>query len=128
MRETAEKIANEERRKKGLVIIEAQFGQMQDGTDRYPIAGQRLIDVAIPLQALVNDSQLRIYSGKVCQKICFKKNLFFKGQIPGFYDPCPGEPKMLKVLYRFHDKLHSVIVTEDQPLVLPMRTHCINGN
>jgi hypothetical protein len=68
MRETAEKVAREEERKKGLIIVEAQYGEMVNDTpgyELYPVAGERLIDVTIPLQALVNDSQLRIYSGKV---------------------------------------------------------------
>jgi hypothetical protein len=68
MRETAEKIAREEEHKKGLVIVEANFGQMIDdvpGAELYPVPGEKLINVTIPLQALVNDSQLRIYSGKV---------------------------------------------------------------
>lgn len=110
MRETADKIMKEESSKKGLVIVEAKYGQSIGSMD-YPIVGQKVIDVTIPLQALVNDSKLRIYSGKE--------------QIPGFYDPCPSEPKMLHVIYCFHDLLHSVTVAENQSLTLPMRAHCV---
>uniref|UniRef100_A0A915M5J3 J domain-containing protein n=1 Tax=Meloidogyne javanica TaxID=6303 RepID=A0A915M5J3_MELJA len=112
MRANAEKVANEEKRKNGLVIIEAFYGQMQNdrpASELYPLLGDKVVDVTIPLQAYVHDSQLRIYSGK--------------DQMPGFFDPCPGEPKMLKVLYRFGGHLHSVAVLEDQPLMLPMKAH-----
>lgn len=68
MRSSAERIAKEEERKLGLVIVEAQYGQMLNntlGAASYPLPGECVIDVTIPLQALVNDSQLRIYSSKV---------------------------------------------------------------
>lgn len=68
MRQTAERIAKEEERKHGLIIVDAKYGQMVgEGRNAlaYPLLGDRVVDVTVPLQAMVNDSQLRIYSGKV---------------------------------------------------------------
>ncbi|KAF7633435.1 J domain-containing protein [Meloidogyne graminicola] len=115
MRSSAERVENEEKLKNGLVIVQGLYGQMQNdrpSSELYPLLGDKVVDVTIPLQAFVHDSQLRIYTGK--------------DQIPGFFDPCPGEPKMLKVLYRFGGHLHSVSVLEDQPLMLPMKTHRVS--
>lgn len=64
MRNTAEKISREEANKHGLIILEAFYGQ-KNGSELYPVAGDNVINVTIPVQTLVNDSQLRIYSSKV---------------------------------------------------------------
>ena len=68
MRASAERVQQEEKRRNGLVIVQALYGQMQNdrpGSEHYPLIGDKVVDVTIPLQAFVHDSQLRIYTGKV---------------------------------------------------------------
>lgn len=74
MKRTAERIAKEEEQKHGLVIVEAKYGQLVgEGHNAlsYPLLGDRIVDVTVPLQAMVYDSQLKIYSGKVSIKLVF---------------------------------------------------------
>ncbi|VDK66845.1 unnamed protein product [Onchocerca ochengi] len=100
MRRTAERIAKEEEQKHGLIIIEAKYGQMiGEGHNAlsYPLLGTRIIDVTVPLQAM--------------------------SQLPGFYDPCPTEPKMLRVVYKYKDHIHSVSVPDEVALHIPMMSY-----
>ena len=52
---------------------------------------------------------------------------YFQSEIPGFYDPCVGEPKQLLIEYTYNNKFHRVILIENEketknPLVtLPSR-------
>lgn len=67
--------------------MEAQYGKMVadvPGAERYPLMAandgddQQVIDVKVPLQALVNDSQLRIYTGKVTNRQTKNDAFIFK--------------------------------------------------
>ncbi|RKP39806.1 hypothetical protein BJ085DRAFT_17432 [Dimargaris cristalligena] len=106
----------------GLVIVEAyygHFGRPLNGSKTHgrggPIAAAasssspRVIDVTIPVQYLVTDSRLLIHGGTS------------KADLVGFYDPCFGETKQLRVTYRFNDQLHTAIVDDQAPLACPLR-------
>jgi DnaJ homolog subfamily C member 11 len=88
--------------------IKAQFKFLKK--QELPVSHQdEFIDVTIPVQALVSNGQLHISGGHS------------KSHLIGFYDPCYGERKELRVTYQFQGRLHQVTVSDKQPLAAPLR-------
>ncbi|GBC07248.1 hypothetical protein RclHR1_07330006 [Rhizophagus clarus] len=102
-----------EKEKDGLVILEAWYGNISNLKD-VPLSEKKdVADVRIPVQALVHDSQLTIPGG------------YSKSNIMGFYDPCMGEHKQLRIKYQFQRKFHEVTVDDTVPIGCPLRSHII---
>jgi len=99
-----------EEQRKGLIIVSALYGNLES-EDKGDCSAQ-VIDVSIPLQQLVEDSQLHLHEGS-------------KSGLLGFYDPCIGEEKQLYIRYLFRDKLHEVTNDDCQPLRIPLVSHRI---
>ncbi|CAG8520921.1 5444_t:CDS:10 [Diversispora eburnea] len=111
------KIEAEREKENGLIILEAWYGNLSRIKD---ITSENLpkeiLDVRIPVQALVHESQLTIPGG------------YSKSNIMGFYDPCMGEPKQLKIKYQFQRKIHEVTVDDSLPVACPLRSHIVSNN
>ncbi|KAK3104741.1 hypothetical protein FSP39_009031 [Pinctada imbricata] len=107
MKETVERNIEYEERRNGLIIVKAVYGQLitQDGV----LVESQCIDVRVPLQALVKDSQLILMDSKT------------KSGIPGFYDPCPDEEKSLYIRYTFRNRPHQVTITDSEPIRIPLQ-------
>ncbi|KAJ1345069.1 hypothetical protein BSLG_000584 [Batrachochytrium salamandrivorans] len=67
------------------------------------------IDVAIPVQSLVQGGQLHISGGHS------------KSSIIGFWDPCLGEKKRLRITYQFHGRVHQIEVDDKTAVAAPLR-------
>lgn len=98
--------------RQGLIIEKAWFGKLvsdisDDGQDN-------VIDVTIPLQCQVKESKLLLTDVP-------------KASLPGFYDPCIGEDKCLKVRYQFRGKLHECTIEDNEPLRIPRQSHVIDA-
>ncbi|CAG8820648.1 12783_t:CDS:10, partial [Gigaspora margarita] len=104
------KVEAEMTKDNGLIILEAWYGNfahIKEASTENQYGD--VFDVKIPIQALVFESQLIIPGG------------YSKSNIIGFYDPCMGERKQLKIKYHFQRKLHEVIVEDKVPLACPLR-------
>ena len=113
MTETVERVLATERGRQGLIILEAWYGKLFDLDPAGDgLSLPKVIDVHVPLQCLVVDSKL----------ILREEN---KAGIPGFYDPCIGETKYLRVRYEFRGTPHEVTVENSESLVIPRRSHRI---
>uniref|UniRef100_A0A8D3C7J2 DnaJ homolog subfamily C member 11 n=1 Tax=Scophthalmus maximus TaxID=52904 RepID=A0A8D3C7J2_SCOMX len=89
----------------GLIILNAWYGKFVSDTSQKQEKA-KVIDVTVPLQCLVKDSKLILTEAS-------------KAGLPGFYDPCVGEEKSLKLLYQFRGVMHQVISTDTEPLRIP---------
>ena len=115
MQETVERIINTEQAKQGLIILEAWYGKLFDTETLDGVTESKIVDVRIPLQCLVGESKLII-----------RENT--KVNVPGFYDPCIGETKHLRVGYEFRGEAHEVTIEDSDPLIIPRRSHRIVSN
>ncbi len=95
----------------GLIILEARYGQLTSTTNENSI---KIIDVTVPLQALVKDSTLRIGT------------TVSKSNLTGFYDPCIGEEKSLFIKYSLRSQIHTVLYKDTDPVILPNRGNTIS--
>uniref|UniRef100_A0A669AZY2 DnaJ homolog subfamily C member 11 n=1 Tax=Oreochromis niloticus TaxID=8128 RepID=A0A669AZY2_ORENI len=96
-----------------LIILNAWYGKFVSDTSQKQEKA-KVIDVTVPLQCLVKDSKLILTEAS-------------KSGLPGFYDPCVGEEKSLKLLYQFRGVLHQVISADTESLRIPKQSHRIES-
>lgn len=113
MLETVDRIIEAEEKRNGLIITKAVYGRLLSEGD---LSEDECINVTIPVQVLVKDSQLQLPDSKT------------KADIPGFYDPCPGVSKSLYIQYRFRNQQHEATIEDDEPIRLPLQSHLIRQN
>ncbi|XP_054714168.1 dnaJ homolog subfamily C member 11-like [Uloborus diversus] len=109
MQETYRRIKSQEEERNGLIISQAIYGSAEElsNLDSDTIdTQQNLFDVTVQLQCLVKDSRLSLPNRS-------------KSNLPGFYDPCLGEDKCLRVNYLYRNISHSVTVEDCDPLRIP---------
>ncbi|KAM3621230.1 uncharacterized protein V6R79_008268 [Siganus canaliculatus] len=113
MQESVRRIIEAEESKMGLIILNAWYGKFVSDTSQKQEKA-KVIDVTVPLQCLVKDSKLILTESS-------------KAGLPGFYDPCVGEEKSLKLLYQFRGVMHQVISADTDPLRIPKQSHRIES-
>uniref|UniRef100_A0A8C3GNX5 DnaJ homolog subfamily C member 11 n=1 Tax=Cairina moschata TaxID=8855 RepID=A0A8C3GNX5_CAIMO len=112
MQESVRRIIEAEEARMGLIVVNAWYGKFVNDNSRKN-EKVKVIDVTVPLQCLVKDSKLILTEAS-------------KVGLPGFYDPCVGEEKSLKVLYQFRGVLHQVMSADNEALRIPKQSHRID--
>uniref|UniRef100_A0A8I6AVF4 DnaJ homolog subfamily C member 11 n=1 Tax=Rattus norvegicus TaxID=10116 RepID=A0A8I6AVF4_RAT len=114
MQESVRRIIEAEESRMGLIIVNAWYGKFVNDKSRKN-EKVKVIDVTVPLQCLVKDSKLILTEAS-------------KAGLPGFYDPCVGEEKSLRVLYQFRGVLHQVMMPDSEALRIPKQSHRIDAD
>lgn len=124
MRQEVERKKEEETNKKGILIVVALYGAMTDDMIKQAVdldldveKHSEVIEVTDPVQFMVE---------RVGENSFLKMPQTSKSQLPGFYDPCPGESKVLVVVYMFRDQTHTAVVKDEEALNAPMKGHLVH--
>lgn len=112
LKDLARKHSQTEKSKQGLIILEASYGSAEESEGIQDLT----LDVTIPLQALVRNSQLFIAGGEET-----------KLHIQGFFDPVPCIPKVLRIRYLFREQMHYAEIPDSMPTVLPLIEHRVGS-
>ncbi|CEI64673.1 hypothetical protein FVEN_g3186 [Fusarium venenatum] len=96
---------------KGLVILSARFGVPSEDGSLVP--GDEVADVTVAVAALISEPSYVNGPALVIPQGVRKSRL------PGFWDPAPGQDKVLRVEYQFKGEAGSIEVNDHDELVLP---------
>lgn len=102
----------------GLVILRAQYGV---ANAQGKLLGDEVADVTVAVAALVDNSTWEPpsdASSSTESRVVIPRGVR-KGRIPGFWDPAPGQIKVLRVRYSWKGKESIVEVRGREELVLP---------
>ena len=107
----------------GLIIQDATYGASEIDGD----ASGFFVDVTIPLQALVINSQLHIPGGHTKVMLSGFPSAFEadhrdirQAALQGFSDPAPFASKYLRIRYLFRCRVHYAEIPDYLPVVLPL--------
>lgn len=105
-----------EEAKGGLVILQAFYGRHPDASGEMPLEMEEdeltdRVDVTLPLQYMVQNSQLQVPSGTT------------KSSLIGFYDPVPDEDKWIEIIYLYRHKTHRLLASDVESLRMPLKSH-----
>ncbi|XP_055926160.1 dnaJ homolog subfamily C member 11-like [Argiope bruennichi] len=109
MQETYRRIKSEEEKKNGLIIKIAVYGSVENITNLnmdQMDSQLDILDATVPVQCLVKDSRLILPNRS-------------KSNLPGFYDPCLGEEKLLRIDYLYKNIAHSITIPDHEMLRIP---------
>ncbi|XP_035211787.1 dnaJ homolog subfamily C member 11-like isoform X2 [Stegodyphus dumicola] len=109
MEETYKRIRAQEEAKNGLIILQAIYGNSEEISNLEPDhieSKKNILDATVQLQCLVKDSRLTLPDRS-------------KSNLPGFYDPCLGEEKCLRVDYMYRKLTHSITIGDNEMLRIP---------
>ncbi|KHJ48611.1 DnaJ domain protein [Trichuris suis] len=106
MSQEAKRMQAMEAERQGLVITAAWYGCFHSNS-----TPDKIIDVTYAVQLLVRDSKLIVFGTQS------------KSILNGFFDPCPGRQKKLKINYLFRGVTHEHTFDDNEPIVLPKRAH-----
>ncbi|XP_022668792.1 dnaJ homolog subfamily C member 11-like [Varroa jacobsoni] len=121
MRETYQRNYSTEENRSGLIIVYAEYGSAEelnigssspDARSYGNSVSREVVSVTIPLQVLATNSRLVLGDTS-------------KANLPGFYDPCPGEEKVLRIRYKYRNKLYEVTIKDTESLRIPMEKHLL---
>lgn len=132
MKSQYERISSEEESKGGLVILQAFYGKFDEDEEQIDELNAddktTFIDVKIPLQCLVKDSQISIqttvrvrfhHKFEIEIQITFIELIKFQSDLPGFWDPAIGEDKILKVKFKYRNDVKIVDIDDKDEIKLP---------
>ncbi|KAK8760295.1 hypothetical protein V5799_028436 [Amblyomma americanum] len=118
MHETYIRIKSNEEARGGLVVIEALYGNFSEEQENNSPPGatvREVVDVTVAVQCLVKDSHIILTDAS-------------KSNLPGFYDPCLGEPKALYIRYRFRNLAHEVRLADEEAVHIPKESHLVRSS
>lgn len=143
LREAARKKADQERRRDGMVILQAYYGKRDtwppmrsEGTPEELFEhawGSMSVPAqngeAVHAEDAEEEEEAMWWDVQVAVMILVNKGQLIipggrhKSKILGFFDPCMGERKHLVIRYLFRSRLHETIVDDVTQLAAPLRAH-----